>query len=125
MGSAPKAVVSAEAILKSKTGRSLAAPDVPVTADNVAAYLPTEETLVRAKQQLEQLGFTVSGAGPTLTVVGEPERFERLLRVRLGFRKHPQTGQAMVECQGEVMIPEALQGLVETIVFPEPPEFFP
>ncbi len=118
-------VISVEAILKSKTGRSLAAPDLPVTAANVTAYMPTQETVAKAKKQLEELGFRVIQAGPTLTLEGEAEQFERLFRVRLKFKKHPQTGQTIVEREGAVVIPDPLRDVVETIVFPEPPEFFP
>ena len=123
--STPSSTISAEVILRSKTGRSLAAPDVAVRAANVKEFMPAPETVAKAKRELEKLGFAVSQTGVTLTLTGEPERFERVLGVRLSFKRHSQTGQSIVHCEGEVVIPESLRDVVETIVFPEPPEFFP
>ena len=125
MSQASDLVISAEAILKSKTGRSLSRSDVAITSANVSEFIAAPETVAGAKQRLEELGFSVSESGVTLTLSGDPERFERVFGVRLSFKKHPQTGEKNAYCEGEVVIPDSLRDVVEAIVFPEPPEFFP
>ena len=121
----PSAVISAEVILKSGTGRSLSTPGAEITSATVKEYLPTPETVAKAKHELETLGFHVNQIGVTLTIVGEPGRFERVFGLRLRSEKHPQTGQTTVQAEGDVAIPASLRDVVETVVFPEPPEFFP
>jgi hypothetical protein len=111
-------LISAEAILRSRTGRSLARPDEPITAENVEEFRPTEETVAEAKRRLEKLGFIVPNSGVTLTVLGDPAHFESVLGVKL------ERDEQTVHPQGELMIPDSLKGFVEEIVFPEPPEFF-
>lgn len=116
--------VSAEAILKGRAGRSLAHAGTAVTADSIEAFSPGEETLAEAKRLLRELGFTIDHSGVTLTLTGNRKRFEEVFKVRLLTEKNRHTGGLTVHAEGEPLIPEALKGLVEKVVFPEPPEFF-
>jgi hypothetical protein len=43
--SSPSSSVSAEVILKSKSGHSLASEDVLVTSENVEKFYPSDETI--------------------------------------------------------------------------------
>jgi len=117
-------LISAEAILRSRTGRSLARPDESITAENIEEFSPTEETVAETSHRLEELGFVVSHSGVTLTVLGEPTRFESVFRVKLAMEKDEQTSAPTVRSEGELVMPDSLEDLVEEIVFPEPPEFF-
>jgi site-specific DNA-cytosine methylase len=117
-------LISAEAILRSRSGRSLARPDEPITAENVEEFSPTQETIAEASRRLEELGFAVSPSGVTLTVLGEPTRFERVFGVMLAMGKDEHAGGPTIQPQGELAMPDSLEALVEEIVFPEPPEFF-
>ena len=116
--------ISAEAILRSRTGRSLAHPDEPITAENLEAFSPSEQTLAVAIRRLRELGFEVAPSGVTLTILGEPVLFERVFGIKLALEGNAQEGFTTVRSAGHPVIPEALEGLVEEIVFPEPPELF-
>jgi len=118
------AVISAEVVLKSGSGRSLTTPGAEINSATVKDYFAVPETVAKAKRELESLGFRVSESGVTLTIVGEPGRFERVFGLRLRQEKHPQTGQTIVQPEGNVTIPPSLKDAVETVVFPEPPQFF-
>jgi hypothetical protein len=117
-------IISAEALLRSRTGRSLARPDEPITAENLEAFSPTEQTVAEATRRLEDLGFEVSHSGVTLTVLGEPVRFERVFEIKLTVEGGEREGFSTVRSESRPVIPDSLKGLVEEIVFPEPPELF-
>jgi hypothetical protein len=118
-------LISAEAILRSRSGRSLSSPEEPVTAENVERFGPTEATVAEARRRLEELGFVVPHSGVTLTVVGDAARFERVFGVKLVLEEDERTGGLAVSADGEPVVPDSLADVVEAVVFPEPPEFFP
>ena len=117
--------ISAEAILRSNSGRSLSSPDEPVTAETVEQFGPTEATVAEARRQLEELGFFVPHSGVTLTVQGDVACFERVFGVKLAVEEDGRTGGLAVRIEGEPVVPDSLSDVVEAVVFPEPPEFFP
>jgi hypothetical protein len=117
--------ISAEVILRSRSGRSLSSPDEPVTAENVEQFGPTEATVAEARRRLEELGFVVPHSGVTLTVLGDAARFERVFGVKLAVEEDELAGDLAVRAEGEPVVPDSLAGVVEAVVFPEPPEFFP
>jgi hypothetical protein len=115
--------VSAEVLLRTASGRSLADSRESVTAENVDEYRPAPETALEATRLLQELGFQVLPSGITLTLVGDPKRFEDVFGVRLSIQEQP-SGQSAVSAEGEPRIPESLQPFVDAVVFPEPPEYF-
>ena len=125
MGQETSSLISAEAILRSKSGRSLARPDAVITAENVSEFTPTSETIAEATRCLQELGFTVSQSGVTLTLLGKAAQFEEVFRVKLTLKRDKPTGGIIVNPESELVIPDSLRGVVEKVVFPEPPEFFP
>jgi hypothetical protein len=114
--------ISAEAILRSRTGRSLARADEPVTAENVEEFSPSEETVAEATRRFEELGFVVSQSGVTLTLLGEPSLFEKVFGVKLAVEEDERG--ITVRAEGDPVVPDSLEDVVEGVVFPEPPEFF-
>lgn len=124
MGRQLSSMISAEAILKSKTGRSLARPDVAITAENIEEFSPAAETIAEATRRFEGLGFAVPQSGVTLTLLGKPARFEEVFGVKLSLEKDKSTGGIVVHTDSEPVVPDSLKDAVETVVFPEPPEFF-
>ena len=78
--------VSAEVVLKSRSGQSLVNPGVPVTSTNIAQFTPLQETMDEAVHRLQQLGFTVAASSPTVTIVGTPEQFEAAFAIHLDVR---------------------------------------
>ncbi len=117
-------IISAEAILKSRTGKHLDRGDVPITARNVIEFTPSEETVTEASRRLASLGFHVVSTGVTLTLEGEQSVFEEVFRVNLTLEKDEPTGNLIVRPDREATIPDSLKDFVENVVFPEPPEFF-
>jgi len=115
--------ISAEVILKSQSGRSLADTDV-ITAENIDEFMPTAETISEAKRHLQELGFTVVQSGVTLTIMGKLERFKEVFKVEMTLEKDEQTGNVTVHSEGESVIPDSLKNVVENVVFLGPPELF-
>ncbi len=118
-------LISVEVILKSKSGRSLASTDAAITAENVDQFTPAADTIVKATRRFQELGFTVAESGVTLTVLGKPEQFEEVFRVKLTLEKNESIAGTIVHPKGELVVPDSLKDVVEKAVFPEPPEFFP
>jgi len=118
-------VISAEAILRSKSGRSLTKVNIPITKENIEEFTPTNQTINEAIRCFEELGFTVARSVITLSILGKPEQFERVFKVKLTLKKDKPTGSIIVHPEEELIIPDSLTGLVEKVVFPEPPELFP
>lgn len=118
-------LVSLEALLPTESGRSLATEKGPITAKNVASFLPTAETIAAATRALQAEGFKVSPSETTITFTGSPELFERVFSVTLEL-KELEAGavQVILHKPKGFKMPEKLKGLVEDIVAPEPPEYF-
>jgi len=110
--------------LKSKSGRALGREAGPVTSENVAEFTPAADTIAEATRRLRELGFTVAQPGVTLTIIGEPNRFEEVFNVKLAIKRDEAGGGVTVHAAGGIVIPKSLRDVVEDVVFPEPPEFF-
>jgi subtilase family serine protease len=115
-------IVSAEVILKSGTGRSLADEGVTITSENVHEFRPRPETITEASALLEHLGFTIPHAGITLTITGKLSQFEQTFQVKLNVRK-ADVGIA-VQTDKEATIPPSISHVIEKVVFVPPPELF-
>lgn len=118
-------IISAEVILRLKSGRSLAHPKMAITSKNVNEFTPAAETIAEATRRLQKLGFTIAQSGVTLTIMGEKKQFEEVFKTKITLKKDEPTGGVIVHPKGELLIPDSLRDIVEKVVFPEPPEFFP
>lgn len=116
--------ISAEAILKSRSGQSLTRGKIAITAENVENFTPAAETIDVARKRLEELGFNVSQSGVTLTVLGNQAQFEKVFRVKLTVEKDKMTRGLTVRPAGELVIPDSLRDVVEEVLFPKRPEYF-
>jgi hypothetical protein len=117
-------LISAEVILKSKSGRSVSSRDVAITSKNIKEFQPTEETINNAANRLRELGFTVLKGDITLTVVGEPTLFQKVFKVKLTLKKNEKASSIVVNPEGELVIPNSLSNSIEKIVFVPSPEFY-
>ena len=117
--------ISAEVILKSESGRSLAKGKASVTSANVGELRPAEGTVAEATRRLREMGFAVSPPGVTLSITGPQALFEQAFAAKLTLRKRESDGALLIQPDRELVVPASLQDLVEAVVFPEPPEFFP
>lgn len=125
--------VSAIIFLKAPGGLSLARETKPITSQNIKDYRPEQETVTKAVQGLQELGFTVPEASQenskiiTLTITGQPELFEKVFDVKLKIEKHPPTkshNRVAVQSRKKLKIPETLKEAVDEIHFEEPVELF-
>lgn len=116
--------ISAEVILKSKSGRSMASSVIPITSENIEEFRPSDSVIKDATKLLKQLGFTVSSNGLTLTIEGEKSLFEKVFKVNLTLEKNGRTGGINVRSDKELSIPARFSDIVEKVVFVPPPEFF-
>lgn len=118
-------VISAEALLKSRSGRSMTEGNIAITAENVEEFSPTPQVVAEATKRLQELGFTVSQGGVTLTLQGQSTQFEKVFGSKLNLETDESTGNITVQSESDLIIPESLKEVVEQVVFPEPPQFFP
>jgi subtilase family serine protease len=116
--------ISAEVILKSESGRSMASSDIPITSENIEEFQPSEQVTKDATNRFKQLGFAVFSNGLTLTIEGEKSLFEKVFKVKLTLEKNGRTGRIEVRSDKQLSIPDSLSDIVEKVVFTPPPEFF-
>jgi subtilase family serine protease len=79
--------ISAEVILRSKSGRSMDSSNVPITSENIEEFQPSEQVINDATNRFKQLGFAVFSNGLTLTIEGEKSLFEKVFKVKLTLEK--------------------------------------
>jgi hypothetical protein len=115
--------ISAEVILKSKSGRSMASGEENITAANIEEFRPAEETIKQTIIHLQELGFAVSPGGITLTISGEPALFEKVFKVKIIKEKQHGDG-IIIRTDRQISIPASLSHLVEKVEFTPPPIFF-
>lgn len=116
------ALISAEVILKSKNGNSLAASEPPVTSSNIEKYRPTQITVDTAIKELKKLGFSVPQVGVTISIVGTVKQFEKAFKINPKIIQKQNRNEEKVNL--DPVIPNSLKDIVEKIVFPPPPEYF-
>jgi hypothetical protein len=100
--------VLAEVVLRSGSGRSLAASTEPVTAANVTQYYSPEAIVDTAAQRLAALGFDVVQQDPLgLTIEGNKALFERVFHTHLARRPvtRPRTHRAGGGSAGSALPP--------------------
>ena len=111
--------ISAEALLKSQSGRSVRS-DVPITTENIKTFTPSAQTIQEAKRRFQSLGFSVPIANTTLTIMGKPIQFEEVFKIKLNLQFNKTSNSIVAYPSSEPIIPDSLKDLVEAIVFPKP-----
>lgn len=115
--------ISAEVILKSKSGRSMASGEENVTSANIEEFRPTDETIKQTTIHFHELGFAVSQGGITLTISGEPSLFEKVFGVKIIIERQNSRGK-IIRSDRQISIPAYLSHLVEKVEFTPSPIFF-
>ena len=111
-------LISAEVILRSKSGHSLVSEDTAVTSANVEEFYPSAETINNAASKLKSLGFDVSPSAISLTIIGKPVLFERVFDTKLATAKTREG--TVINFDKEPRIPSSLENTVEKVIFPPP-----
>ena len=124
--------VTAEVILRAPDGASLLDAQGPITAQNVARYHASEETIQNTVNALTDMGFTVLQIGPSsITIGGNKALFEEIFLTTLALDEATSSdpmqpeGAVIVRALDPLTVPEELTEDVAAIVFPEPPVLFP
>lgn len=125
--------IRAHVVLKGPAG-SLTAGST-ISSENVQVYVCDPSVRERVRATLEKLGFSIRRVSPlSITVEAAPEQFETVFRGRLkrvGPRhqvpRRRKTAEGSVSPVGPFWtwsqspeIPEDLQDVIDTIVFPQP-----
>jgi subtilase family serine protease len=113
--------ISAEVILKSKSGRSLT-ESIPITSENIKDFKPSQETINETVEKFRELGFTVLPANITITIVGTKTLFEKVFGTKLQINTNDK-GISVLPTR-DLTIPDILRGSVEKVIFIPPPEYF-
>ena len=120
-------VVMATVYLRSISGRSLLDAD-PKSLTDPRVYRPDEDTVERAAEELQSLGFTIEGRGITMSISGSRHLFEQVTgaAITLEEREWPapggrETRKVRVPCSDQhVMQIEGLETDIEGIVLAVP-----
>ncbi len=119
--------LTAEAILVTPVSLG---PDLVVTPQNVRSLRPSPEIIRKASGKLTQLGFHVEAEGAvSITISGNRDLFERIFDLEFTEKAQNILGQKgsavnYLVPKRRPKLPEDFAGLVQDVVFPEPPTFF-
>ncbi len=102
-------MLSAEVILKTDKGKSLAQENALVTADSIASFHPSRENLAIVSKKFQELGFSTVDDGPTITIYGTEKLFEQKLGIADGIL---------------LVVPSDLLGIVDKIVLSTPVDYY-
>jgi subtilisin family serine protease len=133
---AARDVLTANVILRSATGKSVAAARPTVGPRIIKEYLPNRGMLEEARRLLTTLGFEINLVAPThIAIAGRKELFEKTFHVRLeqkfapylqsskGRSRGPST-QSYYVADVAPTIPSILATVVEMLEFPGPVTYF-
>jgi len=130
----PQDTVYFEATLRSESGQSMFAPDVPVAADDLDQFAPPGGNAARTARVLQSLGFKVRHVG-TFSISAEAPRdlWEKVFGTKVEERRqpvsegHPQLGEReyLSHVAGaSFTIPKELDPLIERAYPQRPPILF-
>ena len=122
--------------LKSESGRSMRNETKIPTKEDIKYFRPSRETMNKAIQELQKLGFTVPEADfcekckhplKTITIEGKAELFEKVFNVKPIPKKDAKTAQSSkdhgVRTIGKLIIPDNLKDLIVHMYFEDPSVF--
>lgn len=129
----PRQQVTAQVILRKKTGESILDADVSLTSENIGEYAVEQQVVQEAVARLTALGFTVAQAGPhSLSISSDRALFEQVFGTELalsdedpGKTAMPTGTGAFYEARKPIAVPADLRSLIAGVVLPTPPELFP
>jgi len=127
-------VVSFEAVVPSKSGKSMFEPGVILTSETINQFSPDVGTPTAAAKELQSLGFRILHVG-AFSVSGEApmEKWNEVFGTKVKKKTvpfsytHPELGERSylsLDAGIPFEIPEELEGLVERAYPQKPPTFF-
>ena len=115
------ATVTAQVILRTTSGRSLATDGASVTSETIHLYRPAKATVRKAKKTLEKAGFQVVVSDMTLSLSGSPDLFSRYFNT--SFERVRSESAPFFKPLSPLQLPADLSKLVETVAISTPPDF--
>lgn len=129
-------ILSAEAYLKSPSGKSLVHSSEQITSQNIKDFLPSSQTVLQASHEFTNLGFAVEPRNTVfiirthqhldkhpatffLTLAASPDLFEEVFKMKL-ICYLPPAQKAWAQVVTPPTIPESLSNIVSDILFPRP-----
>ena len=116
-------LISAEIILKSKSGKSMLTPGVIVTSENVFEFIPKEDSINKLSKILQKFGFNVVCGMNSISIEGTKILFENIFKTKIIIKKNDK-GYFEIKNDSLMQIPSSMKNYVEKIFFPEQPEYF-
>ena len=127
---AKKTKISAQVIFRPASGKKLD-PKTPITAENIAQFVPRPESVETATRLFAKFGFEVTPlVGNSFSITAPEAVFEKAFRIQL--QTSAEKGAMFVDDEGDArrrlprkLLPKEIRDTVEVISFTEPPDFGP
>lgn len=126
-----KQLVSAQVVLKSASGKKVEG-QTALTAENIAEYLPSPDTVTAAAEGFKQAGFEVGNiVGNNFSITAPKSAFEKFFKIKLKAqdRGDVKVSAAKGASEGYELplkaLPQNLSRLVDAVTFSPPPDFGP
>lgn len=131
MPSKKEQLVSAQAVLKSASGKSFDG-QTAITAENIADYSPSPDTVAAAAAGFSEAGFEVGNmVGNSFSITAPQSTFEKFFKIKLQAEDRGGLKVAGAEGASEgyelplKALPRNLSQHVATVTFSPPPDFGP
>ena len=116
-------LISAEIILKSKSGKSMLTPGIVVTSENISEFIPKEDSMNKLNKILQEVGFNVVCGMNSISIEGTKILFENIFKTKIIIKKNDK-GFFEIKNDALIQIPLSIKNDVEKIFFPEQQEYF-
>ncbi len=122
-----KEMVTAEVILRTRSGSSILDAAGGPTSENIDLYRVEEEVIDEARTKLTGQGIEVVQAGPvSLSIRTSKALFERIFQTNLSPTASIAPGGGIIyAAAAPIKIPEDWTNVVAMVVLPIPPVFHP
>lgn len=124
-------LISAQVVLQSASGKSFDGKTA-ITSENIADYVPSQESVASAEAGFSQAGFEVGNiVGNSLSITASKSTFEKFFKVKLqaGERGDVKVAAAKGATAGYELplkaLPRNLSQVVVAVTFSPPPDFGP
>ena len=108
--------ISAEVVLKSKSGKSIFESGVVVTSENISEFMPDKTWISKAITTFQKMGFKTYQGDYSISIIGPKNLFEEIFKTKIS--------SAQDHKEHILDVPPNIKHLVERVFIPEKPEYF-
>ncbi|WDE12429.1 hypothetical protein [Thalassomonas haliotis] len=105
-------------------GKKNAQSHTILTCERPETPSPFAASFEKVSEHFQSLGFTVNRADVNQSISGELALFNEIFDDDIELSLHPQTGDAVVYLEHDLLIPPELRQDISRIVIPDAPEYF-